>query len=324
MGGVLLFFFSNLIFFSCSNASDSNNVSSDNLAFSSGGIHLAGKGTKTIRLTSDSVASARAISADESLKHILNKDGIPQALDIQIVYKNKEYSYKDFTGVEENPSEYAEYCNNTDHKTRGPLHKFTPYDFIWVTHPTNTEACSCDGYQWKKGDTVVIIRFGAWDGSEIKIENVIGDMDSVNVYYQIGVLDTIIGELKDPRFTTWTDAKGLFQTEGNYLNCQVEGGDKSSRNISKWGKHWTDTKEKDVYGLSISLTVQSVDGLSIRYTCDGKNKTELDNCAFLSSDKKEDGSYKLWWCASKKMLDCVPKSLRDGLSNWSDFYNDAP
>ena len=149
-------------------------------------------------------------------------------------------------------------------------------------------------------------------------------MDSVNVYYQIGVLDTIIGELKDPRFTTWTDAKGLFQTKGNYLNCQVEGGDKSSRNISKWGRHWNDTKEKDVYGLSISLTVQSVDDLHICYTCDGNELPYIDDSKFLDDEKNESGFYKLWWCASKEMLECVPKSLRDDLPNWSEFYNTAP
>ncbi len=319
MGGGLVLSAS-LIFFGCSNNSNPNSSGNSDFAFTSSGIHLAGIGTKTISLSAESTAStiARAISADESLKNILAKDSLPQALSIEIVYKNKNYSYKDFTGVDPDGNSEGEYCNNTKHMTRGPAHYFSNYDFIWVTQPTNDYF---EGCPWDKNDTVVIIRFGDWDGSDIKIENVIEGMDFVNVNYQIGVLDTVIDQLKNPRFTTWTVAKDLFETEGNYLNCYMNGENYDGK-VLKWGRQWTDTKKDDVYGLSITLTVESVDDLSIRYTCDGKNKPGVGPGNFLTG-AKEDGSYELWWCANKEMLNCVPESLREDLPNWDKFYEAA-
>ncbi|MCM1224885.1 MAG: hypothetical protein NC548_61595 [Lachnospiraceae bacterium] len=273
-------------------------------------------------MSSESTASiiARAISADESLKNILAKNNLPQALSIEIVYKNKNYSYKDFTGVDPDADKdpVHEYCNNTKYMTRGPVHGFSEYALIWVTRPTNEYFEDCP---WDENDTVVIIRFADWDGGEIKIENMIGGMDSVKVYYRIGVLDTVIGELKNSRFTTWTVAKDLFETDGNYLNCYVNGKNYDDE-VSKWGRQWTDTKEDDVYGLSIELTVKSVDDLSIRYTCDGKNRPWVEPCNFLTG-ARDDGSYELWWCANKEMLDCVPESLREDLPNWDEFYEMA-
>lgn len=322
IGGGVLVLSASLIFFGCSNNSNPNSSGNSDFAFTSSGIHLAGIGTKTISLSAESTAStiARAISADESLKNILAKDSLPQALSIEIVYKDKNYSYKDFTGVD--PDAYKdpvhEYCNNTGYMTRGPVHGFSDCDVIWITRPTNEYF---EGCPWDKNDTVVIIRFADWDGGEIKIENMIGGMDSVKVYYQIGVLDTVIGELKNPRFTTWTAAKDLFETEGNYLNCYMNGENYDGK-VLKWGRQWTDTKKDDVYGLSITLTVESVDDLSIRYTCDGKNKPGVGPCNFLTG-AKEDGSYELWWCANKEMLNCVPESLREDLPNWDKFYEAA-
>ena len=150
-------------------------------------FRFRGIGTQTISLTSESgsTGNERVAQVSQSVKELVQSDGLTQGLNIDLRYKNKSYSYEDFTGFTDNPPD-STWGINTENPRTGPLHKFSDHDSVWVMKDGN--------------DTFVCLRKGDWDGSEFTIENVIPGFDQMTVQYQIGVLDTLINELNNPRF----------------------------------------------------------------------------------------------------------------------------
>ena len=303
--------------FSCSNAANGSDGSNGDFDYTGDSFRFRGIGTQTISLTSESgsTGNERVAQVSQSLKELVQSDGLTQGLNIDLRYKNKSYSYEDFTGFTDNPPD-STWGINTENPRTGPLHKFSDHDSVWVMKDGN--------------DTFVCLRKGDWDGSEFTIENVIPGFDQMTVQYQIGVLDTLINELNNPRFVPWNNSKQLLETSsGLGLNAHVNG-TANEYVVKIWGKRWTDPPlPENCYGMIVEIVIDeagSAEDINIQFTNDNDGNppnppiNDDEDINFLSTEKTDSGFNKLWWTCCPAMLEsAVPRSLREDLEKGGYF-----